>query len=235
MAREAPVLLVTGASGNVGSALLKVLAAQGARLVVVDRTKEALARLPEGFGPGSPHLHVAAHDLAEPAACESAVAQAVAHYGRLDGLANTVGAFAMAPLADSGQALWDDMLRLNLFTTLHLFRAAAPVMRTAGGSLVAVGAGAALRAPAGMAAYAASKAAVLRLVESLAAELKADHVRVNAVLPGTIDTPQNRAAMPGADPAAWVTPHEVAEAIAFLLSPEASGVTGSALAVPGRG
>jgi NAD(P)-dependent dehydrogenase (short-subunit alcohol dehydrogenase family) len=94
---------------------------------------------------------------------------------------------------------------------------------------------AALRSPAGLAAYAASKSGVLRLVESYAEELKAEGIRVNAVLPGTIDTPQNRAAMPGADTTTWVQPAQLAEAIAFLLSGAASGVTGTLLPVTARG
>jgi NAD(P)-dependent dehydrogenase (short-subunit alcohol dehydrogenase family) len=126
--------------------------------------------------------------------------------------------------------------RLNTLTTLNLFRAALPAMRAArSGSLVAVGAKPAFDAPSGFGAYAASKAGVLRLVEAFAAELKRDGVRVNAVIPGTMDTPQNRAAMPKADPSNWVTTAEVAAAIAFLLDPSASGVTGAALQAPGRG
>jgi NAD(P)-dependent dehydrogenase (short-subunit alcohol dehydrogenase family) len=116
-----------------------------------------------------------------------------------------------------------------------MVRAELPHLRAAGGgAIVAIGAGAALRAPSGMAAYAASKAAVLRLVESTADETKREKIRVNAVLPGTIDTPQNRAAMPDADPSHWTTPREVAETIAFLLSDAASGITGAAVPVPGR-
>jgi NAD(P)-dependent dehydrogenase (short-subunit alcohol dehydrogenase family) len=131
--------------------------------------------------------------------------------------------------------LWERMLRMNLFTTLRLFEALSPgLVAGGGGSLVAVAAGAALRAPADMAAYAASKAAVLRLVEAMAAEHAGDGLRVNAVMPGVIDTPQNRAAMPDADFARWTTPAEVAATIAFLLGPAASGVTGAAIAVNGR-
>jgi NAD(P)-dependent dehydrogenase (short-subunit alcohol dehydrogenase family) len=128
------------------------------------------------------------------------------------------------------------MFRLNLLTTANVFGAAIARMRTAGqGSLVAIGAMAALRSPAGLAAYAASKSGVLRLVESYAEELKAEGIRVNAVLPGIIDTPQNRAAMPGADTTTWVQPAQLAEAIAFLLSGAASGITGTLLPVTGRG
>jgi NAD(P)-dependent dehydrogenase (short-subunit alcohol dehydrogenase family) len=225
---DGKVIIVTGAAGNVGSALALLLAERGARVVAVDRTTE---RLPALLG-DSAALMVGAEDLTDPSHAEQAVAQALT-LGRLDGVANTVGGFAYASLADSGPELFQQMFRINVLTTLNLIRAAMPAM-TGGGSIVAIAAGAALRGPANMSAYAAAKAGLLRLIESTAEEGKAAGIRASAVLPGVIDTPQNRAAMGAADAAKWVTPREVAEAIAFLLSDASSGVSGAALAVPGR-
>jgi NAD(P)-dependent dehydrogenase (short-subunit alcohol dehydrogenase family) len=227
------VFIVTGAAGNVGAALTLLLTARGHRVAALDRSHEGLtARL----GDAGAALKLPVGDLSDPAVTTAAVAQVAATLGRIDGVAATVGMFAMGSVADSTPALWEQMLRVNLLTTLNIFSAALPHLRAVGGgSLVAIAAGAALRAPGGMAAYAASKSAVLRLVESLAEEAKGDRIRVNAVLPGTIDTPQNRAAMPDADPSRWVTPTQVAEVLAFLLSDAASGITGAALGVPGLG
>ncbi|WP_170182112.1 SDR family oxidoreductase [Phreatobacter stygius] len=236
MPHPTPVVIVTGATGNVGRALLPVLADRGMTVVAVARggaaLTEALANLPAAAS----HLAIPDADLLDPAACRKVVSDTLARFGRIDGLAHTVGGFAAAPAADGGTDLWDQMFRLNTLTTLNIVQAALPPMRAAQrGSLVAIAAGAGLKAPSGLAAYAASKSAVLRLVESFAAELKSEGVRVNAVLPGTIDTPQNRAAMPKANPSAWVLPSEVAEAMAFLLADSASGITGAALPVNGRG
>jgi len=230
MTFEGKTVVVTGAAGNVGSAVAGLLAARGGRVVAVD-AGEAPLRERVAALPGSGHLALAGLDLLDQAACARLPEQA----GRIDGAVNTVGGFAMAPIGDSGPELWQRMFALNLLSALNLYRAVIPGMRAAGGgSLVAIGAAAALRAPAEMGAYAAAKSAVLRLTESLADELKGSGIRVNAVLPGTIDTPQNRAAMPDADPAPWVRPAEVAEAILFLLSDAASGVTGALLPVGGR-
>jgi NAD(P)-dependent dehydrogenase (short-subunit alcohol dehydrogenase family) len=229
------IVIVTGATGNVGAALLSVLAAGGARLVAVDRdegrVRQHLAELPESGA----HRAMQVGDLAAPGAFDAVVAEAIDAFGRIDGLATTVGAFEMAPIESGGTDLWDRMLRLNLFTALNAMRTVIPSMRaTRAGSIVAIGAGAALKAPAQLGPYAASKSALLKLVESAADELKGDGIRVNAVLPGTIDTPVNRKAMPDADHARWVTPTEVANLIAFLLSDLASGVTGTFVAAPGR-
>ena len=164
------------------------------------------------------------------------VARAIDRYGRIESVIHTVGGFAAAPIAKSGAELWERMFRLNAVTTVNMFQAAIAEMRRRGsGSLVAIGAGAALNAPSGLSAYAASKSAVLRLVESFAAELKPTGIRVNAILPGTIDTPQNRAAMQGADTSAWVTTAQLAEVAAFLISDAASGITGALVPVTGRG
>jgi len=227
------VVIVTGAAGNVGTALATLLAARGVRVAALDRSAEALAAK---LGSAGVALSLPVNDLTDPAEAKAAVEQVAAKLGRIDGVAATVGTFAMAPVAESAPEMWEKMLRINLISVLTVFSAALPHLRAVGGgSLVAIAAGAALRAPGGMSAYAASKSAVLRLVESLADEAKGDRVRVNAVLPGTIDTPQNRAAMPDADPAKWVTATQVAEVMAFLLSEAASGVTGAALGVPGLG
>ncbi len=228
-------IIVTGAAGNVGSAVVRLLAERGARVAAVDTLQEPLQRAVAALPHAASHLALSGHDLLDPAACASIATRTTQAFGGIDGTVNTVGGFAMAPLGDSGPDLWNSLFDVNLKSALNLYRAIVPTMVAAQrGSLVAIGAAAALRAPAQMAAYAASKSAVLRLTEALAEELKASGVRVNAVLPGTIDTPQNRAAMPDADPALWVKPAEVAEAILFLLSDAASGVTGALLPVGGR-
>jgi NAD(P)-dependent dehydrogenase (short-subunit alcohol dehydrogenase family) len=230
------VALVTGAAGNLGRAVAATLAAQGASVVALDRSAQPLEAMVAALPRPEAHLALAGVDLSDPAACEAAVAQAVARHGRLDGVMHTVGGFAWGLLDEAGAELFEQMFRINVLTTANLFRAAIAAMRPAGrGSLVATGAMAALKAGAGMAAYSASKAGVLRLVESYADELRPTGLRVNAVLPGTIDTPQNRASMPGADTSGWVQPAQIAEVVAFLLSDAASGVTGALVPVTGKG
>lgn len=231
-----PVALVTGAAGNVGRALAAVLAAQGWRIAAVDRMAAPLEALIATFPDPTAHLPLPGVDLTDPSACVWAVDQTLQRFGRLDGVGHTVGGFAMAPLEQGGLALFGDMHRINVTTTANIFAAAVPPMRAAGqGALVAISAMAGLRAGAGMHAYAAAKAGVLRLTESLAEEVKAAGLRVNAVLPGTLDTAPNRAAMPDADTSLWVQPAQVAAVMAFLLSDAASGVTGAAVPVTAKG
>ncbi|MGH7051520.1 MAG: SDR family NAD(P)-dependent oxidoreductase [Acetobacteraceae bacterium] len=222
----AKVVIVTGAAGNLGSAVSELLTRQGSRVVAVARAAPGLA--------AAPALFADAADLADPAEAAAVAAKAVKALGRIDGLVHTVGGFAMGSAAEADPELFERMWRINLVTTAAMIRAVWPAMRGQGGSIVAIGAQPALRAGAGMAAYAGSKAAVLRLIEGAAEEGKPHGIRANAVLPGTMDTPQNRAAMPDADTRKWVTPAQVAEAIAFLLSGAASGITGAHLAVTGR-
>jgi NAD(P)-dependent dehydrogenase (short-subunit alcohol dehydrogenase family) len=233
------VILVTGAAGNLGRATLAALAAEDVALVAVDRAGDAASLLGAAVPDPARHLALPGLDLLDPAACEAGVGQVMARFGRLDGVAHTVGGFAMQSIAEGTPAAWEAMLRINLFTTVNIFRAGIAAMRPpkgrmGQGSLCAVGALAALKAPGGMAAYAASKSAVLRLVESHADELRGTGLRVNAVMPGTLDTPQNRAAMPDADPGLWVQPESVGRVIAFLLSEAAEAVTGALIPVPGR-
>ena len=225
------VIIVTGAAGNVGSALAAILASRGARIIAVDTVKDRLDKAVAAL-PGSGHLALSAYNLVDPAATEALVAHVIATTGRLDGVGTTVGGFAMGKLAETGLDQWELMFNLNIKTTWNIYRAATPaIIQSGGGALVGIGSVAGLKAGAEVAAYAATKAGVMRLTESLADELRASHIRVNAVLPTTIDTPQNRAAMPDADTSRWVTPAEVGEAMAFLLSAAASGVTGQLLQV----
>jgi NAD(P)-dependent dehydrogenase (short-subunit alcohol dehydrogenase family) len=226
------VIIVTGAAGNVGSAVARLLASRGARVAAVDALGPPLTAVIETLESPSRHLPIPEIDLTDPTACESLVARVVQVLGGLHGVATTVGGFAMGKLADTSLEQWDAMFSLNVKTTWNIYRAAAPVLRAAGGgSLVGIGSVAGSRGSSQMAPYAATKSAVMRLTESLADELRPDRIRVNAVLPTTIDTPQNRAAMPSGDTTRWVKPTEVAEAMLFLLSDAASGVTGALLQV----
>ncbi len=226
------VIIVAGAAGNVGAAVARLLASRGARVAAVDALASPLAAMVGNLDNPDRHLAIPDVDLKDPASAAAMVGRVVATLGGLHGVATTVGGFAMGDLASTDLAAWDAMFTLNVKTTWNMYRAAVPALRAAGGgSLVGIGSAAGLRGSSQMAPYAATKSAVMRLTESLADELRPDRIRVNAVLPTTIDTPQNRAAMPDADRSRWVTPAEVAEAMLFLLSHAASGISGALLPV----
>ena len=228
------VIIVTGAAGNLGRAVLSCLAGQGARLVAVDRETGTLTQALDAAG-GAGHLPMAGVDLLSGAACEDMVVRTLETYGRIDGLAHTVGGFAIGDIDGGDAAQFEAMFRLNVITTLNVFQAVAKPMRAAGaGAIVALGAGAGVKAPAGLAAYAASKAAVHRLVESYAEELKSHGVRVNALLPSTLDTALNRQSMPDADHGAWVSLDRLAETIGFLLGDAGRDLTGALIPITGR-
>ena len=166
------------AGGNLGSAVTKLLASSDARLVVVERTENSLARVMGGLAAPGVHLGVPSADLRDPSACQALADQALQRFGRIDGLVHAVGSFAVAELAAADPIHWTGLFETNVITTLNICRAFVPVMRAAGrGSIVTIGAVGAYKTGKGMAAYAASKSAVLRLTESLAHELKADGVR----------------------------------------------------------
>jgi NAD(P)-dependent dehydrogenase (short-subunit alcohol dehydrogenase family) len=222
------VILVTGAFGALGVAVVDMAIAQGAQVGAVDFAPQSQ----DMDGPG--RFRQGGVDLSDAAQAKKAVDAVAAHFGRLDVLINIAGAFSFETIADGDPKTWQRLYAINVLTALNAARAAIPHLAASGaGRIVNIGAIGALQAGSGMGPYAASKAGVHRLTEALAAELKGK-VTVNAVLPSTIDTPANRASMPKADFAKWVTPEEVANVILFLASDEASAVTGALLPVSGR-
>jgi NAD(P)-dependent dehydrogenase (short-subunit alcohol dehydrogenase family) len=224
---DGKVIVVTGALGALGQVFVDQALASGARIAAVDH---AATKVPAT----AKRLELGGVDLTDAAQAKKAIDAAASHFGGLDALVNIAGGFLFETIAEGDPKSWQRMYALNVLTTLNASQAAIPHLTTSGsGCIVNVGAMGALQAGAGMGPYAASKAAVHRLTESLAAELKGK-VTVNAVLPSTIDTPANRASMPKADFAKWVRPQELAEVILFLVSDAASAVTGALLPVNGR-
>lgn len=225
-------VIVTGAAGHLGRAVARHFAARGAALVLVDVDRERLAA-----AHGAEHERVlfAPADLRDAAQAAGVAQAALARFARLDVLANVAGGFRMGEAVhETSDATWNLLFDLNARTMLNMCRAVVPAMLAAGGgAVVNVGAHGALRGSALMGAYAASKSAVIRLTESMAAELRERGVRVNCVLPTILDTPDNRAAMPDADPTRWVAPDALAEVIGFLASDAARAVHGAAVPVTG--
>jgi NAD(P)-dependent dehydrogenase (short-subunit alcohol dehydrogenase family) len=225
-----PVYLVTGAFGALGTAVAARLAAQGARLALVD----AAPAPPETAAAIDAELRLGGVDLADATQADNAVQRAAARWGRLDGVVNIAGGFRWETIAEGSTQTWDLLFAVNLRTALHTCRSALPWLRARGGRIVNVGAAAAARAGAGMGAYAASKSAVLRLTEALAEETRDHGINVNAILPSIIDTPANRRDMPEADFSRWVAPDALADVVAFLLGDGARAITGAGIPVTGR-
>jgi len=221
------VVVVTGASGALGSVVAEAALARGARVGGLDHA-------PSQIPATASRIDLGGVDLSNATQASKAIDAVAAHFGRLDALVNIAGGFAFEAVAEGDPRTWQHMYALNVLTALNASRAAIPHLAvSASARIVNIGAIGALQAGAGMGAYAASKAGVHRLTEALAAEWKGK-ITVNAVLPSTIDTAANRASMPKADFTKWVTAQELAEVILFLISDAASAVTGALLPVSGR-
>lgn len=230
------VVIITGAAGNLGSTTARAFQEAGARMVLVGRRVDFFEdQYPDLVG--SPDCYVpSATDLTDPDQVERMAQEAVDQFGRIDVLVNTVGGYrAGDPVHETSVKTWDFMFNLNARTAFLASRAVVPHMLENGaGKIINIGAKAAQSGRAKMAAYIASKSAVIRLTESLGSELKDDNIQVNCILPGTIDTPENREKMPNADYSKWVKPEKIADVILFLASDEAREVVGAAIPVTGR-
>ena len=227
------VALVTGGSGALGTAVTRRFLAEGAVVCVpwiVERERERLEAMVDPAGRA--RLVLERCDVADDAAMAALAARTLERHGRIDVLVTAVGGFAMCGLVDTDRATWDSQLTLNLTTTYVASRAVAPAMLAAGsGRIVAVASRAVLPPAGGFIAYTVAKAGVIAFVLALAQELRGRGVTVNAVLPSTMDTPANRAAMPDADPKAWTPVEAVADGIAYLAGESAGHVTGALLTI----
>lgn len=231
MSLEGRVAILTGGTGALGRTVTRHFAGAGARVHVPWIVPEEVETFRSELGDLASGVTLHRTDLTDPGEVEALVRACVEREGRLDILANLAGGFVYAPIEETSPETWQRMLEMNATTCFLCCRAAAPAMRRQGrGRIINVSARpAVLRGAAGMSAYAASKAAVLKLTQSLAEELAPDGITVNAIVPSIIDTPANRAAMPDADRSRWLPPEEIARVIAFLASDDARTVTGAAV------
>jgi NAD(P)-dependent dehydrogenase (short-subunit alcohol dehydrogenase family) len=229
------VALITGGTGGLGRAVSVAFLNEGAKVAVTYRDQKEFEDLKRIAGTSTSSVQGHRVDVTDTVAVEQLVQRLVADYGRLDVVVNTVGAYA------GGVKLWqldpkvfDLMLALNVRSGFTIARAVVPVMlKQKRGAIVNIASKAAVDHAAGAAAYAASKAAAVAMMDSLAADLKGTGVRVNSVLPSIIDTEINRKAIPNADFASWPKPEDIARVILFLCSDEAKLIHGAAVPVYG--
>ena len=227
---EGKRVAVTGAFGSLGVAVVNTLQTAGARVAAIDRADAP----PQSASLGNAHLFGGV-DLGAADAAQTTLTAAAQALGGIDALVNIAGAFRWEKLESGSLDTWDLLYRINLRTAVAATKAALPfLIESRAGRIVNIGAMGATKAAAGMGAYAASKAGVAKLTEALAEELKDRGITVNALLPSTIDTPPNRADMPKADFERWVKPTQLADVIVFLLSDQASAITGALIPVAGR-
>src|ERR1700730_11161827 len=224
------VVLITGAKGGLGSSVTQRFLESGATVVVASRTISQ-----EDFP--LPNFVALPVDFTKSAAVNRAIGSVVDRYRRLDVLVHVVGAFAGGKsVAETDDATWEQMRELNLTSAFYVLRAAIPYLRKSGsGRIVAIGSLAAVEPHAGLGAYVTFKTALVSLVRTVALENKKAGLTANVVLPGTMDTPANRKAMPGADFSKWVQPADVADLILWLAEERAGHVTGAAIPIDGSG
>lgn len=230
MSLDPRTVIVTGAAGNLGRAVAQAFADQGANLVLADLDRK---HLEQAFGADNSRRLLVPANLIDMAGAADLAQAALARFGHIDVLCNIAGGFRMGETVhETSDENWNFLFDINTRTLLNTVRAVVPHMLAGGGGkIVNVGAFAAQKGVAQMGAYTAAKGTVIRMTEAMAAELRDQNINVNCVLPTIIDTPENRAAMPKADPAKWVAPADLANVIAFLASDAARAVHGAAVPV----
>jgi NAD(P)-dependent dehydrogenase (short-subunit alcohol dehydrogenase family) len=227
------VALVTGGSGALGQAITHRFLADGAVVCVPWVVEHERQRLEASVhAPARARLMLEHCNVGDDAAMAGLVARTVERHGRIDVLVTAVGGFAMGGLVETDRATWEAQIGLNLTTTYVAAHAVVPGMLAAGsGRVVAVASRAVVPPSGGFIAYTVAKAGVIAFVQALAQETRGRGVTVNAVLPSTMDTPGNRAAMPDVDPTTWTPVTAVADAIAYLAAESTAHVTGTLLAI----
>ena len=229
------VVVVTGAAGNLGRAVAQAFAERGAHLALLDLNAAGIDSTIAACK-GQASAKAFPTNLIDATSVGQCIDEVLDAFGRIDILANIAGGFTMGPtVPETSDRDWDFMMNLNARSVFNMCRRVIPAMQgNGGGRIINVSARAAEQGKARMGPYCASKAAVLTLTESLAAENRFDNINVNCILPGTIDTPQNREAMPDANFDHWVPPAALADVILFLASGAARCVTGAAIPVYGQ-
>jgi NAD(P)-dependent dehydrogenase (short-subunit alcohol dehydrogenase family) len=223
------VVLVTGANGGLGTSVTRAFLDAGATVIGSSRKIEQ-----SEFS--SPDFTAVSADISSAQGANLLIDQVVKKFGRLDVLAHTVGGFAGGQsVADTDDKTFRQMFDMNLNATFYLLRAAIPALRKSGsGRIIAIGSRAALEPGAGVGAYSASKAAMVSLIRTVAAENHDAGMTANVILPGTMDTPANRKAMPDADFSKWVKPVTVASLMVWLAGAAGKDVNGAVIPVYGE-
>ena len=227
---DTQVVLITGARGGLGTYVTQAFLESGAQVIGSARKIDDSA-FPHPRFEGTPADLTSAQDAAR------LVADTILKFRRIDALIHVAGGFAGgAPIHETDDATWESMLNLNLRAGLNILRAVIPHMRAQiHGRIVAIGSRAGVEPAANISAYSASKAALVSLVKTAALENRKLGITANVILPGTIDTPANRASDPSGDRSKWVSPQKLAALALFLASDDAAEITGSAIPVYGAG
>ncbi len=225
-------VVITGAAGALGRSVVEFFENEGAHVAALDLNQGLLDAAFPRKKPNGLYLDC---DLTKRASCAAACTHVIAEYGHIDILCNIAGGFLMGDeVHETSDKTWDFLFDLNTRSILNMSAAVVPGMKDRGaGKVVNVAAKAALSGAARMGVYTATKAAVMRLTESMALELRDEGINVNCIMPGVIDTPRNRIDMPDADHTRWVAPTDIARVIGFLCGPQSIAIHGAAIPVDG--
>ncbi len=227
------VVVVTGAAGSLGQSIAAYFRREGAELALVDYSEALLQKVfPESDEENEILL---ACDLTDRTSTGNAFAKIIQRFGRIDVLANIAGGFTMGEAVhETSDKTWDFLFNLNTRSIVNTAAATVPAMlKQGGGKIINVSAASSQKGAPHQGAYIASKSAVSRLTESMAAELRGKNINVNCIMPSIIDTPINRISMPDADYSKWVKPEQLASVIGFLASDASIAVHGAGIPVVG--